>query len=113
MTILKLIVSLRHNMVFDASNAFDILQLVELGRLASFAITNDSAPMHILSCSMIPVYGLFGPTNWRRTHALGQQHRVITPSIDIISQNNIFKPQSLATLSIHHVLERLKDDGLI
>ena len=97
----------------DASNAFDILQLVELGRLASFAVTNDSAPMHILSCSMIPVYGLFGPTNWRRTHALGQQHRVITPATDIISQDNAFSPRPLDTLSIDNVLERLKNDGFI
>jgi ADP-heptose:LPS heptosyltransferase len=97
----------------DASNAFDILQLVELGRLASFAVTNDSAPMHILSCAMIPVYGLFGPTNWRRTHALGQQHRVITPATDIISQDNTFTPRPLDTLSIQHVLERLENDGLI
>jgi len=98
---------------FDASNAFDILQLVELGRLASFAVTNDSAPMHILSCSMIPVYGLFGPTDWRRTHALGQQHRVITPATDIISQDNAFTPRPLDTLSIDNVLERLGQDGLI
>ncbi len=98
---------------FDASNAFDVLQLVELGKLASFAVTNDSAPMHILSCSMIPVYGLFGPTNWRRAHALGQQHHIITPAADIISQDNVFKPQALDTLSIDHVLERLRKDGLI
>jgi len=97
----------------DASNTFDILQLVELGRLASFAVTNDSAPMHILSCAMIPVYGIFGPTNWRRTHALGQQHRVITPAADIISQDNAFAPRSLGTLSIDSVVERLKNDGLI
>ncbi len=98
---------------YDASNAFNILQLIELGRLASFAITNDSAPMHVLSCSMIPIYGLFGPTNWRRAHALGQQHRVITPATDIISQDNAFTPRPLDTLSIDNVLERLRKDGLI
>jgi hypothetical protein len=62
---------------------------------------------------MIPVYGLFGPTNWRRTHALGQQHRVITPATDIISQDNTFTPRPLDTLSIDNVLERLGKDGLI
>jgi len=98
---------------FDASKIFDVLQLIELGKLASFAVTNDSAPMHILSCSMIPVYGLFGPTNWRRAHALGQQHRVITPAANIISQDNVFTPRPLDALSIDKVLEKLKDDGLI
>jgi len=98
---------------FDTSKVFDILQLIELGRLSSFAITNDSAPMHIFSCSKIPIYGLFGPTNWCRAHALGQQHRVITPTADINSQNNAFKPQALDTLSVQKVLEKLKYDGLI
>ena len=55
-----------------------MLELIELGKQALFAVTNDSAPMHILSCSDIPIYALFGPTNPKRTHALGQENRVIS-----------------------------------
>ncbi|MCK5667983.1 MAG: glycosyltransferase family 9 protein [Gammaproteobacteria bacterium] len=97
----------------DATSLFDVIELLELGKYACFAVTNDSAPMHILSCSNIPVFGLFGPTNWRRTHALGQQRRVITPTADINSQNDTFKPLALDKLSVQHVLERLNNDGLI
>jgi ADP-heptose:LPS heptosyltransferase len=61
----------------NATNAFDILGLVELGRHARFAVTNDSGPMHVLSAADIPVFALFGPSDWRRNHALGQQQRVI------------------------------------
>lgn len=62
----------------DASNSFTIVELIALGRRAMFAVTNDSGPMHVLSCAGIPVYALFGPTNWRRNHAIGQQEHVIS-----------------------------------
>ncbi len=61
----------------DATGAFDIVALAELGRRARFAVTNDSGPMHVLSAAGIPVFGLFGPSDWRRNHALGQAARVI------------------------------------
>ncbi len=62
----------------DASNSFTIVELIALGQRAMFAVTNDSGPMHVLSCAGIPVYALFGPTNWRRNHAIGQQEHVIS-----------------------------------
>ena len=62
----------------DATGAFDILQLAQLGRSARFAVTNDSGPMHALSAAGIPVFGLFGPSDWQRNHALGQRERVLT-----------------------------------
>lgn len=107
--------SLAAKVGIEATALFDVIELAELGKHACFAVTNDSAPMHILSCSGIPVFGLFGPTNWRRTHALGQRHRVITPTpiADINSQQNVFTPQALAELSVRQVLERLNNDGLI
>ena len=61
----------------DASGAFNLLELAALGRRAEFAVVNDSAPMHILSASPLPVYALFGPTDWRRSHGLGQAERVL------------------------------------
>ena len=62
----------------DATGAFSVCALAELGRSARFAVTNDSGPMHILSCSGIPVFALFGPSNWRRNHAIGQAQRVFS-----------------------------------
>jgi ADP-heptose:LPS heptosyltransferase len=62
----------------NASMAFDIFELAELGRRAKCAVTNDSGPMHILAAANIPVFGLFGPTSWKRNHALGQKDNVIT-----------------------------------
>lgn len=62
----------------DASSAFSYMDLVALGRHAAFAICSDSGPMHLLSLSGVSVYAFFGPTDWRRSHAVGQQERVLT-----------------------------------
>ncbi len=94
----------------DASEGFPVLELAELGRHARFAVTNDSAPMHILSCSGIPVYGLFGPTDWRRTHALGQARNVISAQPETETS---FRPASLDRISVEQVLSRLSADGLV
>lgn len=94
----------------DAGEGFPVLELAELGRHARFAVTNDSAPMHILSCSGIPVYGLFGPTDWRRTHALGQRHNVISVRPETESG---FRPASLDQITVERVLSRLQADGLV
>ena len=61
----------------DATAAFTLPELAELGRHALCAVTNDSGPMHVLSASGIAVFGLFGPSDWRRNHALGQAAHVI------------------------------------
>lgn len=61
----------------DATDAFTIVELAELARHARFAVTNDSGPMHVISAAEIPLFGLFGPSDWRRNHALGQAHRVL------------------------------------
>jgi len=76
----------------DASGVFSLTELTELGRHARFAITNDSGPMHVFSCSDIPVYAFFGPTNWRRNHAIGQGHNVITLQPDDIAGKTIEDP---------------------
>ncbi|MEM7540142.1 MAG: glycosyltransferase family 9 protein [Pseudomonadota bacterium] len=61
----------------DATAEFSIAEVAELGRHVRFAVTNDSAPMHALSASTTPVFGIFGPSDWRRNHALGQRDQVI------------------------------------
>ena len=97
----------------NSTNAFNILDLVALGKNAKFAITNDSAPMHILSCSQIPVLGLFGPTYPRRTHALGQFHNVISANKDIAENDRTFVPADISKISLDMVLHKLAEQKLI
>ena len=95
----------------NASNLFTFSELAELGKHALFAITNDSGPMHIFSCSGIPVYAFFGPTNWLRNHAIGQEENVITQKQS--AENKDKKHQDLGQISTEDVFSRLKRDGLI
>ena len=102
----------------DATNLFSINELAELGRHARFALTNDSGPMHVLSCSGIPIYAFFGPTNPVQSHALGQQSRVLTPPVPCSPCCLPECPKEkqhacLALLSVETVLKRLAGDGLI
>lgn len=94
----------------DASNMFSINMLAELGRHARFAVTNDSGPMHVLSCSSIPVFAFFGPTDWRRNHALGQAENVI---VSADSGEDKFRPASLDYVSLEQVLRRLQERNLL
>lgn len=61
----------------DATGRFSIPQLAALAASARFAVTNDSGPMHACAAAGIPVFALFGPSDWRRNHALGQRGNVI------------------------------------
>jgi ADP-heptose:LPS heptosyltransferase len=103
----------------NASMQFTFSELAELGRQASFAITNDSGPMHILSCSGIPVYAFFGPTNWQRNHAIGQRDHVFSPQTISASEvsaslnDAVFSPVSLDKINLSSVLDRLETDGCI
>lgn len=98
----------------DTTGLFSIGEEVELGRHARFAVTNDSAPMHILSCSGIPVFGLFGPTDWVRTHAINQQDYVISAGDEnLLTGYRHFKPQEIATITVDRVVTRLQQAGLL
>ena len=92
----------------DVTGQFTLPQLAALARHARFAVTNDSGPMHVLSCAGIPVYGLFGPTDWRRNHAIGQRQRVIAAD-----RGAQFRPAPIGLVSCAEVLERLERDGLL
>ncbi|MFP5344154.1 MAG: glycosyltransferase family 9 protein [Gammaproteobacteria bacterium] len=102
----------------NAAEAFSVLELVELARQARFAVTNDSGPMHIIAAAGIPIYALFGPTDWRRSHALGQGERVLTHPVPCSPcYLPVCPPQRehrcLRDLTPQAVLQRLITDGML
>lgn len=97
----------------DASGAFSITGLAELGRHARFAVTNDSGPMHVLAAAAIPVFGLFGPSDWRRNHALGQRENVIACTEICPAFAGQRTADCLDSLKVEMVWQRLSDRGLV
>jgi len=102
----------------DASGAFSCTDLIVLGRRASFAICSDSGPMHLLSLSGIPIYAFFGPTDWQRSHALGQQGHVLTNPVPCSPcYLRVCPPEHrhecLADISPDKVIARLQADKLV
>ena len=97
----------------DATGAFSIVELAECGRHARFAVTNDSGPMHVLSAAGIPLYGLFGPSDWRRNHALGQGGRALA----CVDFDPRFRARAcgdcLAAISVDVLWLRLVADGML
>jgi ADP-heptose:LPS heptosyltransferase len=107
----------RHTGV-DATAAFSLAELLALAEHAVFAVCNDSAPMHVLSAVSLPVYALFGPTNWRRSHALGQAERVLTNPVPCSPCHLPVCPPErqhacLQELAPETVLARLVADGML
>ena len=102
----------------DASGEFSYPELAALARHAVFALTNDSGPMHILAAAGLPVYAFFGPTDWRRSHAPGQQQRVLTnPVVCSPCLLPVCPPpqhhECLRGISPAMVIARLEADGLV
>jgi ADP-heptose:LPS heptosyltransferase len=62
----------------DATGRFGYRELAALAGHAQFAVSGDSGPMHVLAAAGLPVYAFFGPTDWHRSHALGQQQHVLS-----------------------------------
>jgi heptosyltransferase-2 len=40
-------------------------------------VTNDSGPMHLAAALGVPVVAVFGPTDWRETHPVGDGHSIV------------------------------------
>jgi ADP-heptose:LPS heptosyltransferase len=102
----------------DATGAFSFAELRALADHAEFAVTNDSGPMHVLSAAGIPVYAFFGPTDWRRSHALGQAARVLVNPVPCSPcLLPVCPPQRqhacLREITPESVLARLAADGLL
>jgi ADP-heptose:LPS heptosyltransferase len=97
----------------DATGVFGIAALAELGRRARFAVTNDSGPMHVLSAAGIPVFGLFGPSDWRRNHAIGQREHVIACVECVDEFRGVRTADGLDRIDCALVWERLDRSGLL
>ena len=102
----------------DATGEFSLVQLAALGGHASFAVVNDSAPMHVLAATGLPVYAFFGPTDWQRSHALGQEQQVLRHAVDCSPCHLPVCPPErghacLRSITPAMVIERLERDGLI
>jgi ADP-heptose:LPS heptosyltransferase len=102
----------------DATAVFSLGELTALGCRASFAVTNDSGPMHLLSSAGLPVYACFGPTDWQRSHALGQSaHVLLNPVPCSPCQLPVCPPQRqhmcLTGVTPETVLARLAADSLL
>ena len=99
----------------DTTGMFDIVELAELGRHAAFAVTNDSGPMHILSASNIPVFGLFGPSSKNRNHAIGQKERALSVE-ELEGLNSTFVENSRITMNdlpLKSVWKKLELENLL
>lgn len=102
----------------DATGAFSFAELLALAAHAAFAVTNDSGPMHVLSAAGLPVYVFFGPTDWQRSHALGQAARVLVNPVPCSPcQLPVCPPHRqhacLRGITPEAVLARLAADGLL
>ncbi len=102
----------------DATGVFSPETLCALAGHARFALVNDSGPMHLLASSGLPVYAFFGPTDWRRCHAVGQAERIFRLELPCAPCYLPVCPTSRAhacmrKLEPEIVLERLRHDALI
>jgi ADP-heptose:LPS heptosyltransferase len=102
----------------DATAVFGLAELLALAGQAVFAVTNDSGPMHVLSAAALPVYAFFGPTDWRRSHALGQAERVLFNKVPCSPcQLPVCPPERehvcMRGITPETVLTRLEADGLL
>lgn len=97
----------------DSTGRFRIAQLAALAAQARFAVTNDSGPMHACAAAGVPVFALFGPSDWARNHALGQADNVLAGVRllpDLAGQRTA---DCLARISPAMVLAKLAGAGLI
>lgn len=102
----------------DAAGVFSFEELVALARRARCAFMNDSGPMHILAAADIPLYAFFGPTNWRRSHAVGQADHVLCAEVEcspcFLEQCPPEKKHAcMRNLTPELVWERLQADGVL
>jgi len=82
-----------------------IRQLVALTRRASLSVGGDTGPMHLANALGIPVVAIFGPTNERATHPIGDY--------DLMSHPVFCRPCMLRDCPIdHRCMKRITVDAV-
>jgi lipopolysaccharide heptosyltransferase II len=56
----------------DLAGKLNLQEMIEWIRAGDLMVTNDTGPMHVAAALGVPVVGLFGPTEPRRTGPYGQ-----------------------------------------
>lgn len=97
----------------DTTGRFRIPQLAALAASARFAVTNDSGPMHACAAAGVPVFALFGPSDWERNHALGQAAHVVAGVRLLPDLAGLRTATCLDRITPAMVLARIADAGLI
>ncbi len=68
----------------DLTGKTTLPELVELIRLSTLVVSNDTGPMHIAAALGKPIVALFGPTEPRRTGPYGQLGNVLQARLECV-----------------------------
>ncbi len=104
----------------DLTGRTTLPEMVEWIRQSALLVTNDTGPMHVAAGLGVPIVGLFGPTEPRRTGPYGQLNHVLQlplPCVPCLSSRCAY-PQPLECLRalspatvFDAVLKRLRTVG--
>lgn len=94
----------------DLCGQLTLPEMVEWIRLSRLILTNDTGPMHVAAALGIPVVGLFGPTEPRRTGPYGQLENTLQlnlPCVPCMSPRCTHAPalECLRALPVQAVVE--------
>lgn len=72
------------NRCLDLTGKTTLPELIEILRLSSVVVGNDTGPMHVAAALGKPVVALFGPTEPRRTGPYGQLQNVLQADLECV-----------------------------
>lgn len=98
---------------YDLGGVTSIGGLVEIIRMCSAALTNDSGPMHIAAALGKPAIAMFGPTDPEKTGPYGGGHRVFQPPLDCIKCFKRYCPKAGGGICQDAIGPRLVAEALV
>lgn len=95
----------------DLTGKLTLPEMVEMIRSSALMVSNDTGPMHVASALRIPIIGLFGPTEPRRTGPYGQIERVVQVKLPCVpcmkpTCTNLIQLECLHRITPHDVARR-------
>ncbi|HXG47138.1 MAG TPA: lipopolysaccharide heptosyltransferase II [Methylomirabilota bacterium] len=98
----------------DLTGRTSLLEMVEWIRAGTVMVANDTGPMHVAAAVGVPVVGLFGPTEPRRTGAYGQRDGILQTHLPCVpcmkeSCSRALPLECLRSISPEAVLSRLRE----